>query len=195
VTLLNVYGPTLIEIEKVSLVISMVFRSVRRRPRRGVRKNRQEHWLESFAVSDQRPRSSTRGGLSCLPGRNYNTSEPPRGLPASPPFATTSTTIATGSQTQSPPSTDTPFSVGPREIDSPTPIYVHLVLRAHLINSTVSTWRGIADYQPGIDFDVGSDSRFTVHHFTRIWLQHADARYERKSVFRNFPVLSSLADL
>lgn len=162
-----------------------IIRSVRRSPRRGVRKNRQEQWLESFAVSDQRPRSSTRGGLSCLPGRNYNTSEPPRGLPS--PFSRSllhhqPTTLTAAKHRHT--FLGRSENEREREREIHKHLHVHLVSRAHLINSTVSTWRGIVDYQPGIDFGVGSDSRFTVHHFTRIRRRPAACiRYVRRYLY------------
>lgn len=72
-----------------------------------MRKNRRERRLESCAVSDQRPRSSTRGELSCLPGRNYNTSGPPRAV-GLPPFATTTNAPATTHRLATARRTDTP---------------------------------------------------------------------------------------
>lgn len=43
---------------------------------------------------------------------------------------------------------------------------------AHLINLAVSAG-GIVSYHPGIGVDVGSDSRFTVHHFTQTCIARA----------------------
>ena len=50
-----------------------------------------------------------------------------------------------------------------RERERETPIHLHISLTSPFQPSR----RGIAGYHPGIGFDVGSDSRFTVHHFTR----------------------------
>ena len=52
---------------------------------------------------------------------------------------------------------------GPRKRERKTPIHLHISLTSPFQPSR----RGIAGYHPGIGFDVGSDSRFTVHHFTR----------------------------
>lgn len=74
----------------------------------------------------------------------------------------------------------------------PGPLETSIHLHISLTSPFQPSRRGIAGYHPGIGFDVGSESRFTVHHFTqapsppplRVCMHISRTQFR---AFRNFP--------